>query len=87
MVHCVVAPLRDTSDAAEARYYELLRARTPAERGAILVGLVASVRRLAEASERAAHPAASPREVAARVAARLYGERVAAHFFPDVQLR
>jgi hypothetical protein len=76
----------DTSPEAEARYFELLRSRSPAQRAAILRGLVTSVRRLAEASERATRPEASQRELAARVAVRLYGKAVAARFFPDVPL-
>ena len=47
---------RDTSRAAEERYFELLRQRTPRERAAILAGLNTAVRRLAFASERATHP-------------------------------
>ena len=81
-----MSPRGDTSPEAEARYFALLRARTPAQRATILAGLVTSVRRLAETSERARRPAASPRELEARVAARLYGEAVAARFFPDVRL-
>ena len=76
----------DTSAKVTRRYFELLRARSHAERGAILAGLNASVRRLAEASVRLAHPRSSEREVEARVAARLYGVAVASRFFPDVSL-
>ena len=76
----------DTSTDAEARYFALLRARTPSQRATILAGLVTSVRRLAEASERARRPGASRRELEARVAARLYGAAVAAKFFPDVHI-
>jgi len=80
-------PSTDTSEAASDRYFELLRRRTPAERGVILAGLVASVRQLAESGVRAAFPDASDREVRARVAARLYGLEVAERFFSDVMLR
>lgn len=76
----------DTSEAAERRYAELLAARSPRERAMILRGLVVSVRRLAEVSVQRAHPTASPREVAARVAARIYGDEIAMRFFPDVTL-
>ncbi len=76
----------DTSAAASRRYFELLRTRSHAERAQILAGLVASVRQLAAASVKLAHPAAPPREVQARVAARLYGNAVASRFFPDVDL-
>lgn len=74
----------DTSDVAGARYVELLRARSPRERGEIMSGLVAAVRQLAEASVRSAFPNASEREVRARVAARIYGIEVARRFFPEV---
>jgi hypothetical protein len=76
----------DTSEAASRRYFELLRARSPAQRAEILAGLVGSVRQLARASVKLAHPAASEREVEARVAARLYGGEVAARFYPEVDV-
>ena len=76
----------DTSEAASRRYFELLRSRSHAQRAVILAGLVASVRQLATASVKLAHPEASEREVQARVAARLYGREVAARFFPDVSI-
>ena len=76
----------DTSEAASRRYFELLRARSPAQRAVILAGLVGSVRQLATASVKLAHPEASEREVEARVAARLYGKEIAARFFPDVDV-
>ena len=76
----------DTSETASRRYFELLRSRTPAERAVILAGLVGSVRQLAKASVKLAHPHASEREIEARVAARLYGDAVAARFFPDVDV-
>jgi hypothetical protein len=79
--------LADTSPAATRRYVELLRLRSPSERGAILAGLVASVRRLAESGVRASHPGAPDREVEARVAARIYGLEVAERLFADVSLR
>lgn len=74
----------DTSAAASRRYFELLRARSPAERAAIMVGLNAAVRQLAAAGERERNPLASEREIEARVAARIYGKEVALRFFPDV---
>ena len=75
--------LDDTDERSRARYYELLSQRTVAERGAILVGLNAMVRRLTELSVRQAHPSAGENEVRARIAARLYGPAVAARLFPD----
>jgi hypothetical protein len=77
---------RDTSGEAEERYFELLRQRTPKEKAVILAGLVSSVRRLALAGERDAHPELSQRALEARVAARLYGIDVARRFFPDVHI-
>ncbi len=76
----------DTSETASRRYFELLRARSPAQRAAILAGLVSSVRQLARASVELAHPAASQREIDARVAARLYGSEIAARFYPGVDI-
>lgn len=76
----------DTSREAARRYFELLRMRSPAQRGAILAGLNSSVRKLAETSVRMTYPGASEREVQARVAARLYGVDIASRFFPDVSL-
>lgn len=71
---------------AEARYFELLRARTPAQRAAILAGLSSSVRRLAMASIREKHPTASRRELEARLAERLYGVEARRRLFPDLPL-
>jgi hypothetical protein len=79
-----MAGFGDTSERAARRYVELLRMRSPAQRGAILAGLNASVRKLAEVSVRRTRPDASDREVQAFVAARLYGIEVASRFFPDV---
>lgn len=76
----------DTSETASRRYFELLRSRSPAQRAVILAGLVGSVRQLARASVKLAHPGASEREVEARVAARLYGNEVAARFYPGVDI-
>lgn len=82
-----MGPMTDTSEAASERYFDLLRRRTPADRRVMLAGLVASVRQLAESGVRAAFPDANDREVKARVAARLYGEEIAARLFSDVKLR
>ena len=78
--------LDDTTDAARERYTALLRGRSAAERGRIMCGLTASVRRLAEIAVRAAHPHASPHEVRARLTARIYGNAFAARYFPGVEL-
>jgi hypothetical protein len=78
--------MRDTSEPALERYYELLRARTPLARLTAAVDLSSAVRQLAESSIRAAEPAAPPEVVRARLALRLYGRQVAARLFPGVKL-
>jgi hypothetical protein len=78
--------MRDTSEPAQERYYELLRARTPLARLTTAVSLSCSVRRLAESSIRAADPSAEAGVVRARLAMRLYGRQVAARLFPGVNL-
>lgn len=78
--------MRDTSPEAARFYHERLRALPPSERLRIAAALSASVRRLAEAGIRQRHPGIGEREVAARLAARLYGAAVAARYFPDVAL-
>jgi hypothetical protein len=78
--------MRDTSEPAQERYYELLRARTPLARLTTAVSLSSSVRRLAESSIRAADPSAEAGVVRARLALRLYGREVAARLFPGVDL-
>lgn len=76
----------DTSETASRRYFELLRERSPAQRAEILAELVGSVRQLARAAVKLAHPAATEREIEARIAAHLYGAEVAARFYPDVDV-
>ena len=76
----------DTSDAGWARYVELLRKRSAAERGAILCGLVSAVRRLAESSIRSQHPGATEREVRARITARIYGPELSRRYFPGANI-
>ncbi|HTA93230.1 MAG TPA: hypothetical protein VK745_26810 [Polyangiaceae bacterium] len=76
--------MRDTSEQAIERYYELLRARAPLARLAAAVN--SAVRELAESSIRAAEPNASAGVVRARLALRLYGRDVAARLFPGVEL-
>jgi hypothetical protein len=77
--------MRDTSEPALERYYELLRSRTPLARITAAADLSSAVRQLVEAGIRAADPDASPRVVRARLARRLYGAEVAARLFPDVE--
>lgn len=76
-----LSAVNDTSPKAQARYEELLRAQTPAQRLAIAMSLTRAVRTLALAGIRAAHPDASAREVDARLAARMYGPAVAMRLF------
>jgi len=78
--------MRDTSEPALERYYELLRARSPLARLTTAVDLSAAVRQLAESSIRAAAPGASTGVVRARLALRLYRRQVAARLFPGVKL-
>jgi len=78
--------MRDTSEPALERYYELLRERTPLARLTTAISLSSAVRELAESSIRAAEPGAPPGVVRARLALRLYGREVAARLFPGVQL-
>lgn len=78
--------MRDTSEPALERYYELLRARTPLARLTTAVDLSSAVRQLAESSIRAADPNAPTGVVRARLALRLYGRQVAARLFPGVKL-
>ncbi len=69
---------QDTSPAQLRRYHELLRSLTPAQRLAKASALSLAVRALAEAGIRQRHPGASPEEVRARLAVRLYGREAAA---------
>ena len=78
--------MRDTSEAALERYYELLRARTPLARLTTAANLSSAVRQLAESPIRAAEPDAPAGVVCARLALRLYGRQVAARLFPGVKL-
>jgi hypothetical protein len=78
------AVMQDTSPAAEKRYFELLRAQTPQQRLNIAVRLTEAVRNLARAGIVEAHPGASPKEVNARLAERLYGRATADRLFPGV---
>ena len=78
--------MRDTSEPAQARYYQLLRAQTPLARITIAAGLSSAVRELAEAAIRTDDPEAPSSVVRARLARRLYGREVAARLFPGVDL-
>jgi hypothetical protein len=77
----IIRCVSDTSPAAQRRYDDLLRQRTPVQRLATAVSLSRAVRTMAVAGIRAAHPNASPREVAAQLAERLYGQEVSKRLF------
>ena len=64
-----------------ARYWELLRRQSAADKARIVAALTAGVRRMAELGIRHAHPQASDEEVRARLATRIYGREIACRFF------
>jgi hypothetical protein len=66
--------MRDTSDPALERYYELLRARTPLARLTTALGLSSAVRQLAESSIRAAEPVGADYFLGGSLASSLQGE-------------
>ena len=74
----------DTSDAAIARYHQLLRAQTPHQRLEQTNALIAAVRELAVAGIQARYPDASPQEVRIRLTVRLYGREIAARLFGNL---
>ena len=76
--------MRDTSEPAMERYYELLRSRSPLARLTATADLTSAVRQLAEAAIRAEEPDAAVGVVRARLASRLYGRETAARLFPGV---
>jgi hypothetical protein len=76
--------VNDTTAGAQARYHELLKARTPAAKLAIAMSLTRSVRELAMAGIRAQFPHASDRELTARLAERMYGVAVARRLFDRI---
>ena len=76
--------MRDTSEPAKARYYQLLRAQTPLARITTAAGLSSAVRELAESARRTEDPKAPANVVRVRLTRRLYGSEVAARLFPGV---
>jgi len=76
--------VRDTSAAASAQYFELLRRAEPHERLRAAVALTSGVRALAEAGIRARHPGLSDEELRVRLAVRMYGREVVAKVFPSL---
>lgn len=77
-------PVDDTSAAAERRYFELLRLKSPSERLAIAVRLSHAVRELAVAGVKQREPHATPREIRRGLAERLYGAEVLRVSAPDL---
>lgn len=76
--------MRDTTERANRRYHELLRARAPHERLAQAMALTKMTRELAMAGLRARHPDASPEELRVRFVVRLYGREAALRLFGGV---
>ena len=70
----------DTSPAARARYYELLRSLTPAQRASRAASLSRTVRAAAVAEIARTHPNADETELRARLVERMYGPGIAARF-------
>jgi hypothetical protein len=71
----------DTSAAAERRYFELLRRKSPSERVEMTIRLNRAVRDLAVAGVKLRHPYATPLELRRGLAERLYGREVAERLF------
>lgn len=84
----MLGEMLDTSPEAKRFYYQRLAQLTPSERLALMREASRMIRALAETSIRREHPDASPEELQARVAVRLYGratvERVLGPLPPDV---
>lgn len=74
----------DTTPQARARYYELLRRATLAQRVSALNGASRGIKRLAEAGIRREHPQASDDEVRVRLAVRLYGRDLGRRLFGTI---
>jgi hypothetical protein len=75
---------RDTAPAVAARYHQRIGALPGARRLDMAAQLSAGVRAMAEAGLRHRHPKASDEEIRCRLAALLYGRRVAERLFPRV---
>jgi hypothetical protein len=75
--------LRDTNPTATARYYELLRQKSGAERLAMVATLTHAVRELARAGIHQDDPTLTERQIQAKLAERMYGPAVAARLFGD----
>lgn len=75
---------QDTSPSQVARYHELLRAMTPAQKAAATASLCIAARQMAMAGLRQRHPGASEDELRARLFVRLYGRADAIRVLGDV---
>lgn len=73
--------VRDTSLAATRRYYDHLRRLSPQERLECAASLSSAVRELAKIGARMQFPTASPAQIRALVAERMYGRVLAERFF------
>ena len=71
----------DTPPEQRRKYYEMLRGLSMAERARKVVGLCRTVRALAVAGIRAAHPEAGPEEIRRHLVLRLYGREAANRLF------
>lgn len=74
----------DTSQAADARYHELLRALSPERRLDAAMRLCRATRSLAEQGVRNRHPDAGDDEVRVRLTVRLYGRAATIRLFGAV---
>ncbi|KFA87761.1 hypothetical protein Q664_45615 [Archangium violaceum Cb vi76] len=74
---------QDTDPGQRERYFELLRALSPAERLRKAADLTQTVRWMAEVGIRQRFPQADETEVRVRLAERLYGREVARRLFGE----
>jgi hypothetical protein len=85
----MIGEMLDTSPEGKRFYFARLAKLTSFERLALMRESTGMIRRLAEASIRNEHPEASPEELRARLAVRLYGretvERVLGPLPPDAR--
>jgi hypothetical protein len=75
---------RDTSPEDTARYHDMLRAMSPAQRLERMTALTKAARQKVEAEIRQRHPQASEAEVRVRFTVRLHGRDAARRLFGDV---
>ena len=76
--------VQDTSPAAEARYFELLRAMPAERRLQAAMGLSRAVREVALAGIREQFPDATEQELRVRLTVRIYGREAAQRLFGSV---